>query len=88
MRVALKVIYSRRNFSRVFISRRHIEHRIKIDRKFRFGKKRMGELWGTAKPEKQVTVPSLVHLEYSCSGFLLDVIMQAPESYFRSSIRP
>lgn len=34
------------------------------------------------------TVPSLVHLEYSCPGFLLDVIMRAPESYFRSSIRP
>lgn len=29
-----------------------------------------------------------VHLEYSCSGFSLDVVCELPESYFRSSTRP
>lgn len=77
----------RKIFIRSFLARRHIELGLKSDRKlYRFGEKRIGEpLWDTAKPEKQVTVPSSVHLEYSCPGFLLDVIMRALERYFRSS---
>lgn len=66
-------------------------NRIKIDRELSGLGRRKWEnpaLRGTAKPEEQLTVPSSVHLEYSCLGFLLDVIMRASESYFRSPYSP